>query len=104
MDADIRRLALGAAAGLMDHNLAVGQRKALALGAGSQQERAHAGRHAHADGGHVALDILHGIVNRHAVAVTEPPGLLIYRLNVLVRILTLQIQQLGHHQRWRWYR
>ena len=36
MNADIRSLTLSAAAGLVDHDLAVGQRKPLALGAGRQ--------------------------------------------------------------------
>ena len=79
VDVDIRRLALGAAAGLMDHDVAVGQCKALALGARRQQEGAHAGRHPHANGGDIAANVLHRIVNRQP-EVTEPPGLLIYTL------------------------
>ena len=53
VDLDIGGLTLHPAQGLVDHDLAVGQRIALALGAGRQQKGAHAGRHADADGGHV---------------------------------------------------
>jgi hypothetical protein len=43
VDLDVGRLALEAARGLMDHDPGVGQREALALGAGGQQQRAHRG-------------------------------------------------------------
>jgi hypothetical protein len=46
VDLDVGRLALHAAQRLVDHDLRVGQREALALLAGRQQEGAHAGRHA----------------------------------------------------------
>ena len=61
------------------------------------QERAHAGGHADADGGHVALDILHGVIDGHAVR-HGAAGAVDIQLDILVRILGLQIQQLGHHQ------
>ena len=32
-------------------------------------------------------------------AVTEPPGLLIYSENILIRVLCFQIKQLSHDQR-----
>ena len=93
----LRHLALGAGGGLMDHDLRVGQGDALALGAGAQQERAHTGSHADADGGHVALDILHGVIDGHAVR-HGAAGAVDIQLDVLVGVLGLQIQQLGHHQ------
>ncbi len=43
-----------------------GQRVALALGAGREQERAHRGRLPHADGRHSGLHVLHGVVDREA--------------------------------------
>ena len=66
LDLDVGGLALRAARGLVDHDARVGQRDALALGAGHQQERAHAGGHAHAQRGHVGLDELHGVEDRQA--------------------------------------
>ena len=69
MDLDVGSLSGQTAAltagdeGLVDHDLGVGQGKALALGAAGQQERTHRGGHAHADGGDVTLDILDGIVD-----------------------------------------
>ena len=47
---------------LMDHDLAVGKSKALALGTAGEKERTHAGRHTDADGRNVAFDEVHGIV------------------------------------------
>ena len=41
VDLHIRDLALRARGGLVDHNLGVGQRDPLALGAGGQQESSH---------------------------------------------------------------
>src|SRR3954451_418817 len=49
VDLDIRRLALEAGRHLVDENLGVGQRHALALGATGEQQRAHAHRDADAD-------------------------------------------------------
>ena len=81
----------------MDHDLGIGQRDALAPGAGGQQEGAHAGGHADADGGHIALDILHGIVDSHARG-HAAAGAVDVHLDVLIGILRLQIQQLRHDQ------
>ena len=81
----------------MDHHLGIGQGNALALGPGGQQESAHAGRHADADGGHVALDILHGVVDGHTRR-HRAAGAVDVHLDVLVGVLCLQIQQLCHHQ------
>ena len=50
----------------MDHDAAVRQGVALALGAGGQEERAHAGALADAVGGDVAGDPLHRVVDRQA--------------------------------------
>ena len=62
------------------------------------EERAHGGGHAHADGGHVALDILHGVIDGHAVG-DRTAGAVDVELDVLIGVLGLQVEQLGHHQR-----
>ena len=81
----------------MDHDLRVGQGQTLALRPRRQQESAHAGRQPNADGGHVTLDILHGVIDGHARG-HRAAGAVDVELDLLVRILALQIQQLGHHQ------
>ena len=70
----------------------------LALGPGAEEKGAHAGGHADADGGHVALDVLHGIVDGHAGG-DGTTGAVDIQLDLLVRVLALQVQQLGHYQR-----
>ena len=97
IDLHIRDLALGTGGGLVDHDLRVGQRDALALGAAGQQKRAHAGRHTDADGGHVTLDVLHGVIDSHSRGHTAA-GAVDIHLNVLVGILRLQIKELRHHK------
>ncbi|CAN4073406.1 O-acetyl-ADP-ribose deacetylase, partial [Dysosmobacter welbionis] len=97
VDLHVCHLALGTGGGLMDHDLRVGQSNALALGAGGQQKRAHAGGHADADGGYVALHVLHGVVDGHAVS-DGAAGAVDIQLDVLVGVLGLQIQQLGNHK------
>ena len=54
----------------------LGSAKRLPLAPAAQQERTHAGRHADADGRHIALNILHGVVDGQCQPITEPPGLL----------------------------
>ena len=81
----------------MDHDLSVGQRKTLALGAAGQQERAHGGCHAHADGGDIALDIPHGIVDGHA-RTDGAAGAVDIQADILIRVLPFQIQQLCHNK------
>ena len=81
----------------MDHDLGVRQGEALALRAGRQQECTHGRSHADADRGNIALDILHGVVNRksgryHAARAVD------VELNVLVGVLRLQIEKLGDDQ------
>ena len=80
----------------MNHNFRVGQGDPLALGTGAEQKRTHAGGHADADGRHVALDVLHGIVNGHAVG-DRTAGAVDIELNVLIRVLGLQVQKLRNH-------
>ena len=93
VDLDIRDLTLRAAGRLMDHDLRVRQGEALALRAGRQQERAHGRGHADADRGNIALDILHGVINRksgryHAARAVD------VKRNILVRIFAFKKEQL----------
>ncbi len=81
----------------MDHNLGVRKRNTLALGARGEQERTHARRHTDADGGHIALDILHGIVNCHTGS-NAAAGRVDVELDVLIRIFCLKEQKLGNDQ------
>src|SRR5688572_10054039 len=64
---DVRGLPLEAAQRLVDHHARVRQAEALALGAGREQQRAHAGRLADAQRGDGGLHELHGVVDRQPV-------------------------------------
>ena len=66
LDLDVRRLALRSTKRLVDHDARVGQRVALALRSGSQQERSHRGGEADADGRDVRADEAHGVEDGHA--------------------------------------
>src|SRR5699024_10419410 len=97
VDGHIRDLALRACGRLVNHNFGVGQSHALALGACSKQEGAHGGCHANADGSHVTLNVLHGVVDGHAVG-DAAAGAVDIELNILVRVLGFQIEKLGNDQ------
>ena len=84
---------LRAAAGLVDHDLRVGQRPALAPGARRQQERAHRRRQADADGRYLALDVLHRIVDRKAGR-HGAAGAVNIEEDVLVRVVPLEEEHL----------
>ena len=77
---------------------ALGSAIRLPLVPAREQERAHGRRHADADGGDIALDVLHGVVDGHAGG-DAAAGAVDIELNVLIRVLGFQIQQLGNHQR-----
>src|SRR5215468_578913 len=94
LDVDVRGLALHAAEGLMDHDACVGQGEALPLGAGAQQQRAHGGGLAHADGGDGRLHVLHGVIDGHARR-HRPAGRVDVERDVLVRVLGLEEEHLG---------
>lgn len=51
---------------LVHHDARVGQAAPVAQLSGSQQQRRHGRRLAHADGGHRAADVLHGVVDGQA--------------------------------------
>ncbi len=82
----------------MDHDPRVGQRDPRPLLAGHQQERAHGGRHAQAKGDYRAADVLHGVVDREAGGHHAARRVNVH-LDLFLRVLGLQVQQLGADQR-----
>src|SRR3954451_8249315 len=97
VDLDVSGLTLEARTDLVDEDLGVGQRHALALRAARQQEGAHAHRDADADGLDVGLDELHGVVDREAGVDAAARRVDVDR-DVLVGILGLEVQELRHDQ------
>ena len=97
LNLDIRSLALAAAGGLMNHDLSIGQCNTFSFRTGGKEKRSHGGRHSNTDGGHIGLDILHGVVNRKTGRHTAA-GAVDIELNVLIRIFRFQIEQLCHNQ------
>ena len=98
-DLDISSLALQTAhQRLMDHDLGIGQCDTLALGTGREQKCAHAGSHTHADGGYVALDVVHGVIDRHARG-DRSSGRINIKVDILVGILRLKVEHLCYHER-----
>ena len=79
----------------MDEDFRVGQCKALALCAAGQQERAHGGRHADTDGGDIALDVVHRVMDGHAVG-DRAAGTVDIKVDILLRILAFKVQKLCH--------
>ena len=96
VDLHVRRLALEAAEGLVDHHARMRQAVALAGRAAREQDRAHAGRLADADGAHVGPDELHGVVDREPGAHDPARGIDVDR-DVLLRVLGLQEEHLRDH-------
>ena len=93
----IAGLSLRSAERLMNHHFAVGQRLTLSLGARRQQEGGHAGGHTNTDGGYIAANELHCIVNRHAGG-NRPAGAVDIQVDILIRILSFQINQLSDNK------
>ena len=97
LDEDVRGVAAEPAGALVDHDPAVRQRVALAGGAGGEEDGAHRGRLADADRGDRGAQVLHRVVDRHP-ARDHAAGRVDVELDVLVRVLALQVEQLGHDQ------
>ena len=97
LDVDVRRLALHARQGLVDHDPRMGQGEALALGARAQQQRPHRRGLAHADRRDGRLDVLHGVVDRHPRR-HRPARAVHVEVDVLLRVLGLQEEHLGDDQ------
>src|SRR6185312_13933772 len=96
VDLHVRRLSLKAAEGLVDHHPRMRQAVALAGSATREQNRAHAGRLADADGADVGTDELHGVVDREPCAYDPARGIDVNG-DVLFRVLGLQEEHLRHH-------
>src|SRR3954468_4373589 len=97
VDLDVRGLALEAGADLVDEDLRVRQRHALAVGAAGQQQRAHRHRDADADRLHVGLDELHRVVDREAGVDGSARRVDVER-DVLVGVVRLEVEELGDDQ------
>ena len=100
VDLDVRGLALEGGGDLVDQDLGVGQRHALALGAAGEQQRAHRHRDADADGLHVGLDELHRVVDREA-GVDGAAGRVDVERDVLVRDPRTRGAAAGRRSGWR---
>ena len=96
-DLDIGCLTLGTTQRLVDHDLAVRQGDSLALCTCGEQESAHGGGHTDADGGHVTLDEIHGVVDGHTGG-DGATGAIDIEGDVLVGILCLQEKKLSHNE------
>ncbi len=90
----VDRLALGAAVGLVDEHPGVGQRRALAGGAGGEQHGGGRARLPDADRRHVGLDVLHRVVDREQAGHVAAGAVDVQR-DVRVRVLRLEVDQLG---------
>src|SRR5215469_2865701 len=97
LDLDVGGLALDSwSPRLVDHHAGVWQREALARGAACEQDRCGAGREACAERADVRADELHRVVDGQPSA-CRPTGAVDVHGDVLLRILALQEEQLGHH-------
>ena len=83
-----------AAAGLVNHHFAVGQRKAHPGFARHQQKRAHRGGHAEADGANLRLDVAHRVKDGHAVGHASARAVDVHG-DIGVRVFHFQKEQLG---------
>ena len=81
----------------MDHDHGVGQAEALALRAARQQHGSHGSGHAHADGGDVGLDEVHGVQDGKT-GIDLAAGRVNVERDVLLGILALEMQQLRDDQ------
>ena len=79
----------------------VRQGEALALGAGGEKHRAHAGGHADAVGVHVAGEELHRVVDREAGG-DGAAGAVDVNVDVLLRVLHLEEEELGDDELATW--
>ena len=90
---DIACLALRATERLMNHDFGIGKSVSLATRTAREQERAHRRRHTDTNGGYVAFDIIHRVVNRHTRGYRTPGGVDI-QTDIFRRVLTFQIDKL----------
>lgn len=93
-DFDVGSLALCTAEGLVDHDAAVGEGRTFAFLAGDEKNGGHRGGHACADGGNVALDELHGVVDAEA-GVDAAAGTVDVDGDVLAGVGAVEVEELG---------
>mmetsp|Transcript_10790 Transcript_10790/g.24526 ORF Transcript_10790/g.24526 Transcript_10790/m.24526 type:complete len:287 (-) Transcript_10790:3-863(-) len=65
LDLNVCSLTLGSSERLMDHDTGIGQRLPLARSSRAEQEGTHGCSCTEADGGSIARDVLHGIIDCH---------------------------------------
>ena len=97
LDLDVARLTLSAAMWLMKHQSGVGQGVSLPLGSAGEDDRCRRRRHPHADRVHIRPDVLHRVVDREKRRYRATGGIDVEE-DVLVRILRLEVEELGHDQ------
>lgn len=95
LDLDVRSLALRAAQRLMKMDGRIRQRIALAFRACQQQHGAETGRHPNRGRADRRLDHLHGVVDGQTRG-HLPARRVDVEVDVLLRVLAVQEQQLGH--------
>src|SRR6266516_4653274 len=93
----VRALALEATAHLVDQDLRVRQRHALPLRPARENHGPHRHGDADADRLYLGLDELHGVVDRQT-RINLPSRRVDVDEDVLVRVLGLQMQELGDHE------
>ena len=94
LDEDVRRGAAEAARPLVDHDPAVRQGVALALGSRRQQDRRHRRGHADADRADRGAQVLHRVVDREPGG-HDAAGRVDVQADVALRVLGLEVEQLG---------
>src|SRR5262245_21795952 len=97
LDPDVDGLAGRATVRLVDQDARVREGEALAVRARRQQHRRRRRRLTDADRLHVGLDVLHRVVDREQRRDLAPGRIDVHR-DVLVRVLALEVQELGDHQ------
>src|SRR5450830_277881 len=94
---NVRRLSLCPTPGLVDHNTRVRQRKSLSLASGSKKNGGEACRLSQTDGGHRSVDVLHGIIDRHARSDFATNAVDI-EIDVFGATFSCQIEHFGNNQ------
>ncbi len=97
MNLNIRRLSLSSAHWLMNQYFTVGQGKPFPFRTGSKEKCAHGCCHPDTNGGYIAFNVLHGIINGQPGRNGSPRAVDI-QPDVLVRIGRLQIKKLCDDQ------
>src|SRR3989344_4495134 len=94
---DVGGLSLRPAPRLVDHHLGIGEREALALFSGGQNNRRGGSRYADAHGRDIGLDVVHRVEYGKAGRDRTAGGVDI-ELNVLFRVFGRQKEELGDNQ------